>query len=42
VTVAGRLHLTFRYPHRLFSAEAARRFADCYVEHVLAVAERRW
>ncbi len=42
VTVAGRLHLTFRYPHRLFSAEAARRFADCYVEHVLGVAERRW
>jgi len=42
VTVAGRLHLTFRYPHRLFSAEAARRFADCYVEHVLTVAEGRW
>ena len=42
VTVAGRLHLTFRYPHRLFDADAARRFADSYVEHVIAVAERRW
>ena len=42
VTVADRLHLTFRYPHRLFSSDAARRFADCCVEHVLAVAERRW
>ena len=42
VVVAGRLHLTFRYPHRLFDAGAARRFADCYVEHVIAVAERRW
>jgi hypothetical protein len=42
VTVAGRLHLTFRYPHLLFGAEAARRFADSYVEHIVAVAERRW
>ena len=42
VVVAGRLHLTFRYPHRLFDAGAARRFADSYVEHVIAVAERRW
>lgn len=42
VVVAGRLHLTFRYPHRLFDAGAARRFADCYVEHALLVAERRW
>jgi NRPS condensation-like uncharacterized protein len=42
VTVAGRLHLTFRYPHSLFSADAARRFAGCYVDHVVAVAERRW
>ena len=42
VVVAGRLHLTFRYPHRLFDAGAARRFADCYVEHAIAVAERRW
>jgi NRPS condensation-like uncharacterized protein len=42
VVVAGRLHLTFRYPHRLFDAGAARRFAASYVEHVIAVAERRW
>ncbi len=40
--VAGRLHLTFRYPHRLLGADAARRFADLFVEHVFAVAERRW
>lgn len=42
VVVAGQLHLTFRYPYRLFDAGAARRFADSYVEHVIAVAERRW
>jgi NRPS condensation-like uncharacterized protein len=34
VTVGGRLHLTFRYPHRLFGPDAARRFADSYVQHV--------
>ena len=42
VVVGGQLHLTFRYPHRLFDAGAARRFAEGYVEHVVAVAERRW
>jgi len=42
VTVAGRLQLTFRYPLRLFGVDAARRFAGSYVEHILAVAERRW
>lgn len=42
VTVNGRLHLTVRYPQRLFGADAARRFAESYVEHILAVAERRW
>lgn len=42
VVVAGRLHLTFRYPHQLFDADAARRFADSYVEHMIMVAERRW
>ncbi len=42
VVVGGQLHLTFRYPHRLFDAGAARRFAESYVEHVIAVAERRW
>ncbi|MDQ6927105.1 MAG: hypothetical protein M3159_00395, partial [Actinomycetota bacterium] len=30
VTVGGRLHLVVRYPYRLFDADAARRFADCY------------
>jgi hypothetical protein len=38
VTVAGRLHLTFRYPHRMFSADAAQRFAACYCHHVRGVA----
>jgi len=30
-TVGGRLHLSFRYPHRLFGAAAARRFAELYL-----------
>ncbi|MGH2944370.1 MAG: hypothetical protein ACRDLN_16535, partial [Solirubrobacteraceae bacterium] len=38
VTVAGRLHLTFRYPHRLLGPDAVRRFADCYVDHLRWVA----
>lgn len=38
VTVAGRLHLTFRYPHSLFSPDAARRFGACYVDRVRRVA----
>lgn len=42
VAVGGRLHLTLRYPRRLFDAAAAGRFADSYVEHVRTVAERRW
>ena len=42
VTVAGRLHLTFRYPHRLFGPDAARRFAEAYVDQIVSVAERRW
>jgi NRPS condensation-like uncharacterized protein len=41
VTLGGRLHLTFRYPRRLFSADAARRFADCFVANVRSVAEAR-
>jgi hypothetical protein len=41
VTVAGRLHLTFRYPHRLLGPDAARRFADCYLTHVWRVAGSR-
>ncbi len=39
VTVAGRLHLTFRYPHRMFSAGAAQRFAESYVARVRRVAQ---
>jgi NRPS condensation-like uncharacterized protein len=42
VTVAGRLHLTFRYPLRLFSADAARRFADGYLAQIRQVAESRY
>jgi NRPS condensation-like uncharacterized protein len=38
VTIGGRLHLTFRHPHRLFGPDAARRFADCYLEHLRVVA----
>ena len=30
-TVGGRLHLSFRYPHRLFGPDAARRFAEVYL-----------
>lgn len=42
VTVAGRLHLTFRYPLRLFSPESARRFADVYLAQIRQVAESRY
>jgi len=42
VTVAGRLHLTFRYPLSLFSPDAARRFADCYLAQIRQVAESRY
>jgi len=41
VTVAGRLHLVIRYPHRLFSPAAARRFADCFVAQIRTVAASR-
>ena len=41
VTLNGRLHLTFRYPHRLFSPDAARRFADGYMRSLRQVAELR-
>jgi GNAT superfamily N-acetyltransferase len=34
VTVAGRLHLTFRYPRHVLGPDGARRFADCYLAHV--------
>ena len=39
VTVAGSLHLVFRYPHRVLGSDAARRFADGFVRQVLGVAE---
>jgi NRPS condensation-like uncharacterized protein len=37
-TAAGCLHLTFRFPHRVFSPDAARRFADVYVASIRAIA----
>ncbi len=40
VTIGDRLHLTFRYPHRLFGPAAARRFAECYAGHLRVVADR--
>jgi NRPS condensation-like uncharacterized protein len=36
VTVSGQLHLVLRYPHRLFDAAAAERFADCLVAELTA------
>lgn len=36
--VGGRLHLSFRFPHRLFAPEAARRFAQCYLAQIRLVA----
>lgn len=38
LTMGGRLHLTFRYPHRLFGPESVRRFASCYIDHLRTVA----
>ena len=38
VAVDGRPRLTLRYPHRLFSEDAARRFADLYLAQLTAVA----
>ncbi|HEV2059681.1 MAG TPA: hypothetical protein VGR11_10005, partial [Solirubrobacteraceae bacterium] len=38
VTIEGRLHLTFRYPHRLFGPDAVRRFADLYLAQLELVA----
>ncbi len=37
VTVAGRLHLTFRYPHDVLGPDAVRRFADAYVAQLARV-----
>ena len=41
VTVAGRMHLVLRYPHRLFGAEAATRFADCFLAQIRLVGQSR-
>ena len=38
VAVDGRPRLVLRYPYRLFGDDAARRFADCYVAQLRAVA----
>jgi NRPS condensation-like uncharacterized protein len=38
VTVAGRLHLVFRYPHHVLGAGAVRRFADCYLAQLRLIA----
>ncbi len=38
LVVGGRLQLTFRYPLRLLSPDAARRFAESYVAHLRDVA----
>ncbi len=39
VTISGRMHLTLRYPSRLFDSDAARRFADCFLHQLRLVAE---
>lgn len=41
VTIGGRLHLSFRYPNRLFGPEAARRFAEGYLRQLRLVAQSR-
>ena len=38
-TVAGRLHLAFRYPHPQFGPRAARRFAACYLSSLRRLLE---
>lgn len=38
VTVNGRLHLALRYPHRIFSPDAARRFADYFLAQMRLMA----
>lgn len=38
-TVHDRLHLAFRYRHRMFGPDAARRFARCYLGQLHKIAE---
>lgn len=38
LTAAGQLHISLRYPRKLFGPDGARRFAECYVRHVQSVA----
>lgn len=38
VTINGRLHLALRYPHRIFSPDAARRFADYFLAQIRLMA----
>jgi len=39
-TVTDRLHLSFRYRHRMFSEDAAARFAECYLAKLRLLSER--
>ena len=41
VTAAGRMHLVLRYPHRLFGADAAGRFADCFLAQIRLIGQGR-
>lgn len=40
-TVNDRLHLVFRYRHRLFGPDAARSFAQCFMDNLQKIAEHR-
>lgn len=39
VSVSGCLHLVFRYRHRLFGPDAARRFVACYLDHLRSLTD---
>lgn len=40
ITIAGRVHLAFRYRHRLLDADAAARFAELYLAQLTSLVER--
>ncbi|MGH9279767.1 MAG: hypothetical protein ACRD12_16920 [Acidimicrobiales bacterium] len=42
VTVNGRMHLAFRYPHRIFSPDAVRRFADYFLAQIRLMGTDDW